>query len=711
MPPCDTHQVEWTPLGWLAGLRDLVVVVTSLVVFGLFALFVFQRWLFPELSHAGGHNQYEGTLRHVKSHEHLPTAGRRRCPQRALDALARALNPNGIESGWLRACRRTSVESWCFAVTFALAWSLLQLVIFEIVGIMHPRSRWLNWKLALHLLALDLLVGLPFLLSTACLKELGFGRGASTWKLRALSALLLPPLWLLLRQLSYSMPLALDGQHHDPTEQSGPLGWALWPLWTLVDPRVLDLAVSRLSMVGVTLTALLSGFGASTMPFDYLLVLSRPVTSQSLGVLERQVLQCAERIAAKKKELLTERRRLLPEHGAGDGPRRRLGSTGAGPLSGTDSTSTPLRRWWLRGWGTDNWADTVLPPSLREFGFGGSISTTGCNESRREGGSGSSADYDVEANKMLADFDGSSSSIDFLDDPDGGSGGGSGCDGGGFAGWWGTRPGGSGRTTRLTLLQEEVAMLESLSTDLFLELTDMHEQRRRAVAANTNAGRVNTVIGVGLVVFCVGRVVLAMFNIFARPEMVVSRGEQQDVATSALHAIETNFKVEINVTDWAQLLSFVLVGVLMLSSTRLFIMTVWHSRRSARSLRLSVIPAQILAPLTTLLMGVYLLSSLLLLRINVPCQYRASISAVLGDEVYFGFYHQWFDIIFVLCALGGAALKVAKLMGSRHDSDGEEDESNSVGYGERSPALSTPQPGQGMGALSVHGDISVCCPP
>ena len=59
------------------------------------------------------------------------------------------------------------------------------------------------------------------------------------------------------------------------------------------------------------------------------------------------------------------------------------------------------------------------------------------------------------------------------------------------------------------------------------------------------------------------------------------------------------------------------------------------------SVGLGALRPETLAPLTTQLLGMYLLSSLLLLRINVPCRFRfGALAAALGD-IEFGFYHQW----------------------------------------------------------------------
>ena len=49
------------------------------------------------------------------------------------------------------------------------------------------------------------------------------------------------------------------------------------------------------------------------------------------------------------------------------------------------------------------------------------------------------------------------------------------------------------------------------------------------------------------------------------------------------------------------------------------------------------------------LAGTYFMSMVVLMRMNMPEEYRAIVTEVLGD-LQFNFYHRWFDVMFLVAA-------------------------------------------------------------
>ncbi len=66
------------------------------------------------------------------------------------------------------------------------------------------------------------------------------------------------------------------------------------------------------------------------------------------------------------------------------------------------------------------------------------------------------------------------------------------------------------------------------------------------------------------------------------------------------------------------------------------------------------------------LMGMYFVSMVLLMRMNMPVQYRTIVTEVLGD-LQFNFYHRWFDVMFLVAAL--ITLGILAVVHKRADGD------------------------------------------
>ena len=107
----------------------------------------------------------------------------------------------------------------------------------------------------------------------------------------------------------------------------------LWPLagiifclyifafWKMGDPFPIhnpkhgilgvETLVSRVGVIGVTVMALMSGFGAVNYPYTSMAIFMKSVTQADVTQIERKLMQTQEMVIAKKKRIVLAERELL----------------------------------------------------------------------------------------------------------------------------------------------------------------------------------------------------------------------------------------------------------------------------------------------------------------------------------------------------------------------------------------------------------------
>lgn len=396
-----------------------------------------------------------------------------------------------------------------FSITFSLSCTLFELIIFEIVGVLDARSRHLHWNVGLYSILFMLIVIIPFYIAYFIISNIRF---VQQKLIRPLTIMI----WLVYIYLF----------------------WKLGDPFPILSPKQgilsIEQGISRVGVIGVTVMALLSGFGAVNYPYSSMTYFMRPVTNTDLQAIEKRVMQTMDMILVKKKRIALAKRGSTSNSGQGKN----------GSNQGI--------------WGMLKTVTTVA----------------------------------------------------------------------------------TGSTENIWQLKQEVATLEELSRQLFLEAHDMRNMRERLDWSKTWQGKYFNCLGYFFSLYCMWKIFISTVNI------VFDRVGKKDPVTRGLEIAVHWIGFNIDVAFWSQHVSFFLVGCIVVTSIRGLLLTLTKFFYAISSSKSSNIIVLVLAQI----MGMHFVSSVLLMRMNMPAEYRMIITQVLGD-LQFNFYHRWFDVIFLVSAL------------------------------------------------------------
>lgn len=391
-----------------------------------------------------------------------------------------------------------SVVQLLFSLTFSLSCTMFELIIFEIVGILDPASRKLTWMIGIHGMLILVIFILPFLITYSIIRNISF--------------------------IHKKLPFTI-------------IGWLIFVylFWRVGDPFPIlnpahgifsiEQGISRVGVIGVTLMALLSGFGAVNYPYTSMTYFMKEVKARDVMDMEKKLMQTYDQIAMKKKRIV-----LIQKEKA-------------------SHKSSPVSFW-----------------------------------------------------NVFSSF---------------------------------------GSTTKsLNQLQLECYALEELSRQLFLELVDLKAMQQRLEWSKTLKGKYFHFVGYFFSIYCMWKIGISTVNI------VLDRVGRLDPVTRGLQIAVNWIGLELDVKFWSQHVSFILVGIIVISSIRGLLITLTKFFYAISSSKSSIIIVLMLAEI----MGMYFLSSVVLMRMNMPLEYRTIITEVLGD-LQFNFYHRWFDLIFLVSAV------------------------------------------------------------
>jgi len=180
-----------------------------------------------------------------------------------------------------------------------------------------------------------------------------------------------------------------------------------------------------------------------------------------------------------------------------------------------------------------------------------------------------------------------------------------------------------------------IQSLVDFSKEVFLEIVEMKRTLENCRLSKTIVGRIKLKLRYFMTCFCIYKMIRSAYNVINK------KAPQRDLITTIFDILLGRFHLKLCIEAWVQYLSFSLLGMLMFLQTRGFLINLMKiSRASMRTL-----PPHFLALVFSQLTGMYFLSSIVLMRMNMPEKYRLTVSKVLG-EIDFSFYHVWFDTIF-----------------------------------------------------------------
>jgi hypothetical protein len=159
-------------------------------------------------------------------------------------------------------------------------------------------------------------------------------------------------------------------------------------------------------------------------------------------------------------------------------------------------------------------------------------------------------------------------------------------------------------------------------------------------------------LGYIMSVWCLYKMIISCINIvFKRVGKIDSVSRGIEITLKYVFFLPPD---AIDVPFWSQVVSFCLVSIVGFTSFRGFLIQITKTFQALSSSLSSGLVILLLAEV----MGMYFLSTVVMMRMSIPPQYRQIITQVFGD-IEFHFYHSWSDVIFFVSSMVTLVLLIA----------------------------------------------------
>jgi hypothetical protein len=192
-----------------------------------------------------------------------------------------------------------------FCTVLTLSMAMFGLVIFEIADVLSGSYRWILWRLVLSLISWLLVFVVPSMVFYAMARQRRWRRRISVGVASVAELVYLHWFW----QLGARFEIVRNPDQHG--------------FWST------EHMIGRIGVLGVTVMAVLSGFGAVNTPYRFLRYFLKPMDEQEIPLLEARIMRTMDMVVSKKRRILFEGREAVRLQTARD----KAGRTTAGSLS------------------------------------------------------------------------------------------------------------------------------------------------------------------------------------------------------------------------------------------------------------------------------------------------------------------------------------------------------------------------------------------
>lgn len=197
----------------------------------------------------------------------------------------------------------------------------------------------------------------------------------------------------------------------------------------------------------------------------------------------------------------------------------------------------------------------------------------------------------------------------------------------------------------IAALEVEISALTSLESALTADVEDLKNQRRKALLSRTMRGHAENALGYMLSIYCVFRIGTSSMALLFGEDM-----SSDPVSRTIALALGFFTSVDVDVRLVSMYLTLAFVGFISVTSLRGFMMHMQRFFSFFRGSGLGISPVGFVLMLTELL-GLYGISTLLLLRRSLPEEYRSGLTDAIGGDLEMETYHRGFHVLFLCTSM------------------------------------------------------------